>query len=587
MKFSKILLIDNNKSIKKLIQKIFHASKYKTQIILCKDKKNLIEQLNTHNFDLILINNELTWTCSKALIDLLIVEKPYVGKIVFSHNCINQLSNDLLSKVEFVINKIRKNKENLLATFTFAFNRAKEKRKLGRINEEFLALFNNVHIGLFKLDTTGKIQTCNDTLAKLLGFNSKSELIGRELKDFIIVQHNKDLDNLFKISNKQGNLQFIQGKVKIKRKDGEIIWVAIDTKPIYFENNILLNLYGSVKDISDEVKLMQEKIDRQNNLQLFIDSANTYFVVLDKNGLILMVNKKLADFYGLSKEELIGNKWSDVILNKKQRERFDVTFQKILSGNIEHYSHTETRKINSQGDEIVILWHNTVIKNGHEITAIISSGIDITERKKLEVALKNSVELYKRIFENAGTSMVVIEGKDTIIACNSKFQLLSGYSHEEIINSKWSKFVHKNDLDYLNLITKERFEKPESFPRNINFRIITLNNQSKTIWAVIDAIPNTNKTVISMQDITDKVILEQVKEISYQQLEMNIEQFAILIDSIRNPISVIMGLTDIEENEITAQIAEQAKLIDEILQQLDRRWLESINVKNFLSKYES
>ncbi|MHA1881114.1 MAG: hypothetical protein ACTSYG_12040, partial [Candidatus Heimdallarchaeota archaeon] len=146
---------------------------------------------------------------------------------------------------------------------------------------------------------------------------------------------------------------------------------------------------------------------------------------------------------------------------------------------------------------------------------------------------------------------------------------------------------HKNDLDYLNLIAKERFEKPESFPRNINFRIITLDNQSKTIWAVIDAIPNTNKTVISMQDITDKVILEQVKEMSYQQLEMNIEQFAILIDSIRNPISVIMGLTDIEENEITAQIAEQAKLIDETLQQLDRRWLESINVKNFLSKYEN
>ena len=183
--------------------------------------------------------------------------------------------------------------------------------------------------------------------------------------------------------------------------------------------------------------------------------------------------------------------------------------------------------------------------------------------------------------------MVVVEDKETIIACNSKFQLLSGYSHGEIINSKWSKFIHKNDLDYLNLIAKERFEKPESFPRNINFRIITLDNQSKTIWAVIDAIPNTHRSVISMQDITDKIILEQVKEMSYQQLEMNIEQFAILIDSIRNPISVIMGLTDIEENEITAQIAEQAKLIDETLQQLDRRWLESINVKNFLSKYES
>ena len=78
---------------------------------------------------------------------------------------------------------------------------------------------------------------------------------------------------------------------------------------------------------------------------------------------------------------------------------------------------------------------------------------------------------------------------------------------------------------------------------------------------------------------------EEVKKQAFDQIEKNMTQFAILVDSIRNPLSIIIGLSDIQYNEISRKIIEQAKLIDDIIMQLDQRWLESSNVKNFLSEH--
>ena len=79
--------------------------------------------------------------------------------------------------------------------------------------------------------------------------------------------------------------------------------------------------------------------------------------------------------------------------------------------------------------------------------------------------------------------------------------------------------------------------------------------------------------------------MEEVKKQAFDQIEKNMTQFAILVDSIRNPLSIIVGLSDIQNNDISRKVVEQAKLIDDIIMQLDQRWLESTNVKNFLSEH--
>ena len=89
------------------------------------------------------------------------------------------------------------------------------------------------------------------------------------------------------------------------------------------------------------------------------------------------------------------------------------------------------------------------------------------------------------------------------------------------------------------------------------------------------------------QEIFQRKLIEVQKREAYEQIEKNIEQFAILGDHIRNPLAVIVGLADLSEGTASEKILEQARMIDGIIDQLDRGWIESEKVREFLRRYYS
>jgi hypothetical protein len=69
------------------------------------------------------------------------------------------------------------------------------------------------------------------------------------------------------------------------------------------------------------------------------------------------------------------------------------------------------------------------------------------------------------------------------------------------------------------------------------------------------------------------------------QLDRNIEHLACLGDRIRNPLAVIVGLSGMEDGEVARRIAEQAQIIDAVLTELDRGYVASLSVRQFLRKH--
>lgn len=87
-------------------------------------------------------------------------------------------------------------------------------------------------------------------------------------------------------------------------------------------------------------------------------------------------------------------------------------------------------------------------------------------------------------------------------------------------------------------------------------------------------------------DITELVEMEQFKRDAYAQIEKNIEQFAILGDHLRNPLTAIIGLSDLLEDQKTAgKIHTLAMEIDDIITRIDKGWIESEKVRTIIRKY--
>ena len=91
--------------------------------------------------------------------------------------------------------------------------------------------------------------------------------------------------------------------------------------------------------------------------------------------------------------------------------------------------------------------------------------------------------------------------------------------------------------------------------------------------------------LLSARDISERKMMEELKKKAFTQIDKNIEQFAILNDQIRNPLTLLMIYAEEMENPDEEKILEQITRIDQLVDKLDKGLLESEKVRGFLRRY--
>jgi two-component system CheB/CheR fusion protein len=171
---------------------------------------------------------------------------------------------------------------------------------------------------------------------------------------------------------------------------------------------------------------------------------------------------------------------------------------------------------------------------------IIASFLDITERKKAEEDLKRSTEQYRITFENTGSATVLIEEDATLSLVNTEFEHLSGYSKDEIEGKKkWTEFVVKEDLEYMQSQHKLRRKRDTAAKKQYEFRFVDRSGAVHDILLYIDVIKETKKSVASLLDITDRKRAEE----SIRNSEMKLRS---ILDATPFPIALV----DIQDDNI-------------------------------------
>ena len=91
--------------------------------------------------------------------------------------------------------------------------------------------------------------------------------------------------------------------------------------------------------------------------------------------------------------------------------------------------------------------------------------------------------------------------------------------------------------------------------------------------------------LIITRDITERKDVERLKREAFQQIEKNMQQFAILNDQLRNPLQGIIGTADLMEDVHKEKFIRLATMINEIVRKLDQGYIESEKIREFLRKY--
>ncbi|MCX7670069.1 MAG: PAS domain S-box protein [Anaerolineae bacterium] len=259
----------------------------------------------------------------------------------------------------------------------------------------FRDLFQNMPACCFTYDRNGVIQDWNHACEVLYGWTAE-QAIGKSMFDLFVQEKNVALTQRNLAAVFQG--QMIEGaEFEDRRADGSVCTVLANEYPLWnsegqIEAGICVEL-----DITERKRMEEALRQEKDRAQRYLDTAAVMMLALDVEGKITLVNKKTCEVLGYRAEELIGADWFATCLPVADQQATRHYFMELLSSHAAIPTYHENPVMTRTGEERWIAWHNTVLTDeSGRIVGILSSGEDITERRRMEDQLRATLVALQR-----------------------------------------------------------------------------------------------------------------------------------------------------------------------------------------------
>jgi PAS domain S-box-containing protein len=307
---------------------------------------------------------------------------------------------------------------------------------LQQSTEKYKTLFQTLPIGISITDPQGKILETNPSFHKILGLSSQNEdNYNSELSNLQIIRPDGSImppEEYACTRALQENCFIYDVEMGIIHPDGSIRWVTVSATPIPLENYGVAIAYVDITERkNNELKWLQAEqtlLQSENRYRQVVQQQTDFILRSLPDTTITFANEALCLALGCSLEEVIGKKWID-FANSDDLES-TLTRLSLLTPEYPSFR-TENRDHRRDGKIGWTQWINQGIFNEQgKLLEIQSVGRDITEQKKIELALRESEARFQKIAASSpGAIYIIVQRGD----CSIYFEYVSKaieYLHE-------------------------------------------------------------------------------------------------------------------------------------------------------------
>ena len=333
------------------------------------------------------------------------------------------------------------NQKKNQTVIAFYQDRTKYKEILEKITEsekKYHTLFDNMPAAYYQADKNGKLIMMNPTGIRLLGFESLSEVVGKNMAEDFYYKPKERKTFLKLLEENKGGIKGYEST--LKTKCGNPLMVSTNSQYYYNEAGDIEGVEGIFIDVTERKKTEDAlKKSREEFASLFVSSPEA-LVYVDENSSIIDINPRFRELFGYSKNEVKGTNINNGMIHpEEKRKEAEYLFKKSLISN--YYNYETIRKRKNGSIIPVSISSSTVIIDGQPKGRIISYS-DITVSKHNE--------LIQQVLYNISK------------AANSTVSIDILY---KIIHTELSKLINTNNF-YIALLDKEKEEI--NFPYSVD-----------------------------------------------------------------------------------------------------------------------
>jgi PAS domain S-box-containing protein len=261
-------------------------------------------------------------------------------------------------------------------------------------------------------------------------------------------------------------------------KNGDIKHVEVHAYPIFGQDGSVVQVIEYCLDITDRKKIEAALSESEREYRDLFENASDMMYTHDMEGNYTSVNKASEKITGYDCEELLKLNFRDIV----DPEYLSITveqFRKKKEDGLERTGPYEVLIRSKGGSPRWVEVNSRIIKKDGKPVAVQGTGRDITERRKMEEALKASETRYREVVEKANDIIYLTDESGVIVLVNAAASRISGYSEDELIGKHFIDLIAEDykkqvrnfyGLQFIERLSDTYYEVP----------IVT--KDGKTVW---------------------------------------------------------------------------------------------------------
>lgn len=245
---------------------------------------------------------------------------------------------------------------------------------------------------------------------------------------------------------------------------------AILLAGLTFTYCILAAVYSLIRRESAEREKAERSLKQERDFtNAVIDTAGALVVVMDPEGRILRFNRAAEQLSGYSLAEVKGRLlWDLGLIPPEDVPGVKQAFEQLKGNHSLFLNRHENFWRSKQGALRLISWSNTALINAAgEVEFVMGTGIDITDRKLAELALKESEERYRDLFENATDLIQSVDAEGHFLYVNRAWKETLGYDEAQVYQMTLFDILHPDCREHCQalfqkLLAGEKLERVET-----------------------------------------------------------------------------------------------------------------------------